>query len=242
MPEGMDTYIHHLTGCDFCRELVGQFQTVADLLPDALEEQIGSPGLKERILTQASAELESAAGRATPRMVEKRRVRWRWQWPSWATLSPVRVSAVLAFVVAGLVAWNISLQLAVDDEGDSTAQQRNLIEAIRSGARIFELSGTEAAPEASARLVQPVDSVRVFLLVQNLPQLPSGQLYEVWSITEGAPTSVGTFALTTDREQLTTLFVDFTSAQAIGISIEQKGGSPTGRPIGPIVLLGDIQD
>jgi hypothetical protein len=44
--------------CPVCRQLVNQFQEVAELLPDALEEQEPLPGLKARILDQAAADLE----------------------------------------------------------------------------------------------------------------------------------------------------------------------------------------
>ena len=78
----------------------------------------------------------------------------------------------------------------------------------------------------------------MFVLVRNLPALPEDREYEVWSIKEDVATSVGTFALASVPEQLVTLGVDFSGASAVGISIEQKGGSPTGKPEGSIVLLG----
>ena len=233
-----EDYSRHLQGCGVCRELVAQSQILADLLPEALEEVGASPGLKDRILSQARLGLEGEGRQAAVKSEHERLDSWGWHWPSWLPLGPVRVSAALGLLVAGLVVWNISLQLASDAEGDLTAKQRNLIEAIREGGTLFELSGTEAAPEASARLVQTPGSITVFVLVRNLPALPKDQEYEVWSIKGDVATSAGTFALAGVPEQPVTLTVDFSGASAIGISIEQKGGSPTGKPEGPIVLLG----
>lgn len=228
--EQREDYPRHLQGCDVCRGLVGSFQTFAGLLPEALEDVAASPGLKDRILSQAR-QVGTEPEHAT------RGLRG-WQWTSWLTSKPVRVSAALFLLVAGLVAWNISLQLTSNADGELTAKQRNLIEAIRGGAALFELSGTEIAPDAGARLFQTPDGITVFLLVRNLPPLLQDQEYEVWSITDDVATSVGTFALASVLEQPVTLAADFSGAGAIGISIEQKGGSPTGKPEGPIVLLG----
>ena len=217
---------------------MGRYQILADLLPEALEDVAASPGLKDRILSQARQSTEREARQPEIKPEHEGMARWKWLRPVWMSFRPVRVSAALGLLVAGLVAWNISLQLASDDEGDLTANQRSLIEAIRAGATLFELSGTKDAPEASARLVQAPGSITVFVLVKNLPALPKDQEYEVWSIKGDVATSVGTFALPSAPEQLVTLAVDFSGASAVGISIEQKGGSPTGKPEGPIVLLG----
>ena len=116
--------------------------------------------------------------------------------------------------------------------------QLNLIETIGSGATINELTGTEAAPGASAQVVHASESDKAFLILRDLPLLASGQEFEIWSIREGVPSSVGTFAKGAEREQLVSFSADMSGAQNIGISIEPKNGSPTGQPTGPIVLLG----
>lgn len=100
--------------------------------------------------------------------------------------------------------------------------------------------GGETAPDASAQLIQALDGDRVFLILRNLPRLSSEEVFEIWSIREGVPNSVGTFAMDSEREQLVSFSADISQAQNIGISIEPKNGSPTGQPTGPIVLLGSL--
>ena len=238
LPEESQSYVRHLGGCHFCRQLVAECQAAAELLPLALEEQRGSPGLKERVLAQAAQELERERQPAVG-VREDRSIRLGIHWPAWMSLNPARVAAALAVVVAGLVAWNVTLQIDSGKPRGITAEQFNLIETIGLGATILELTGTEAAPNASARLIQSPDSYKVFLLLRNLPLLDSGQEFEIWSIREGVPVSVGTFGLSAG-EQLVSFFADISNAQSIGISIEQKGGSSTGQPLGPIVLLGSL--
>ena len=78
----------------------------------------------------------------------------------------------------------------------------------------------------------------MFLLVRNLPRLQADQVYEVWRIAGDVPSSAGTFGRGDDADQFVTLSVDFSTADAVGVSIEPKGGSPTRKPTGTIVLLG----
>lgn len=220
--EEWNAFRTHLEACGLCRQLVGQFQSVAGHLPDALEEVSPSPGLKDRILREARGEVERATRRG-------------WQAPSWLTLNPVAVAAVVVLVVAGLIAWNVALQLGGDDNGDLTTTQRELIDAIATGGGITQLSGTEAAPAASGSLVQSPKGEKAFLLVHNLPSLDPDREYQVWRIIDEVPSSAGTFA-SAGIGRPVVLLGDFSDADAIGVSIEPKGGSPL--PTGAIVLLG----
>ncbi len=76
-PGEREDYGAHLLRCTFCRQLVGEHQSVTELLPDILLEEKASPGLKERILSGARGEAEGAVG---PNQ-DARHGRWpRWTW------------------------------------------------------------------------------------------------------------------------------------------------------------------
>ena len=72
----------------------------------------------------------------------------------------------------------------------------------------------------------------------QVPDVETDQEYQVWRISGETPTSAGTFAPDADEQQLVALFVDFSGADAIGVSIEPTDGSPA--PTGAIVLLGTL--
>jgi len=238
LPEEAESYLRHLEGCDLCRRLVVECQAAADLLPLALEEETGSSDLKQRIMSQAALELDQPE---TPRRVrDQENPRWGIRWPDWLSPNAAKVAAAFAVVTVGLVLWNVTLQINNGSTSELTATQLNLIETIGSGAAVIELKGTEAALDASAQLVQAADGNIAFLILRDLPLLASGEEFEIWSIGEGVPISVGTFAKETGREQLVSFSADFSDAQNIGISIEPENGSPTGQPTGPIVLLGPV--
>ena len=93
----IDAYRQHLEGCDLCRRLVGQFQTVANLLPDAMEPETASADLKVRILTQAEKDSEGTV-RPAPEAIEESMGR---RMPRW--LAPI-FRLVPAFLVALAIA------------------------------------------------------------------------------------------------------------------------------------------
>jgi anti-sigma-K factor RskA len=63
----------------------------------------------------------------------------------------------------------------------------------------------------------------------------------VWLIGgEGStPLGAGTFSVSDPDGQLVTVAADFSTANALGISVEPKGGSPA--PTGDIVLLSELK-
>ena len=243
MLEQREAYVAHLVDCGVCRQLTGQFQTVADLLADSPEEAPEAPGLKDRILALARSDLRAEAGRSPAPIVEEQRVRVGWGRPAWLARNRMAAfAAVLVLAVVGLVAWNVSLQLKLGDPSGLADEQRQLIAAVASGGRVVQLAGTEAAPDASGRLVQSPEGQKSFLLVRSLPRLPAGQEFHVWQISGGVPSRAGHFALTADgRDQLVVLSTNFSGAEAVGVSIEAEGASPT-TPMGAIVLLGPFPE
>ena len=54
-----DAYRDHLRACPVCRGLLGEFQTVVNILPVALDVTTTRSELKDRILAEAMADFES---------------------------------------------------------------------------------------------------------------------------------------------------------------------------------------
>jgi anti-sigma-K factor RskA len=234
--EERNAYQGHLERCGFCRRLVGQFRAVTDLLPDALEEPATTPGLKERVVAQARAELGAEARQSARPPLEKRRGWITWQWPGWLTPVPTATIGLLLLAVVGLAVWSIELSTKLKAQETALAEQLQLLSAVAAGGGIFSLAGTEAAPDARGLLVQDPAGGKSFLLLKSLPSLPADREYQIWRIKGNQPVGVGSFGLTDRPEQLIILGADFADADAIGVSIEPLGGSLA--PTGAIVLLG----
>ena len=237
-PDERDDYLAHLRVCGVCQRLVGQYQTVAELLPNALEERAASPELKARIMSEAASEPE-VGGPAPGRTASDERSTPRWWLRPWLTPALAGAAAVLIAVLAGLVVWNIGLQGQLRDRDDRLEAADPLVkmaEAIRRGGAVQRLLGTEGWPNASGNLVQDPERTQAFLVTRNLPSLPSSSEYHVWRITGDELSDVGSFTSTGAEAQIVALAVDFSGADAIGVSIEDAGSRPAAP--GDIVLLG----
>jgi anti-sigma-K factor RskA len=230
-----EAYLGHLQVCGVCQRVTSQFQIAATLLPEALAEEQGSPGLKRRILVQARLDMPAQVRPVSRPSVLKPPGIWRWLGQPWMT--PVRIGAVAGLVLlVALATWSINLQMRLNEQRTMLAGQSQLLSALAAGAKVSQLPGTQAAPEASATLVQVPRDKRALLIVRNLPRLHSDREYQIWRIAGGVPVSAGTFAFGDAGEQLVTVSADLSSAEAIGISSEPRGGSVV--PRGEIVILG----
>ncbi|ALX86004.1 hypothetical protein A7P25_13845 [Achromobacter xylosoxidans] len=104
-----------------------------------------------------------------------------------------------------------------------------------------QLMAVLQSPEAQAMLVVRADE-RGGLHVQALQDLASragGKALELWVIPPGqAPQSVGLVA----PEGLTALprAQGLEGVQTLAITLEPPGGSPSGKPTGPVIMSGDV--
>lgn len=228
-------YRDHISSCDVCRILVGEFQTVVDVLPIALEPLTPSSQLKQSILAEARLDIEGEAERPTLQVAETAPDAG-WRWPDWLTPRAMAVSAAVAAVIIALVAWNVTLQLSLDDERDINTAQATLANAIANASSVTQLSGTDAAPGASGTLVLPSDGGEALLIVRNMPAISADREFQLWSITDAGAASAGTFTPPLNVDRTLAFAYDFSGANAIGVSIEPIGGSAA--PTGDIVLLG----
>ncbi|WP_414709910.1 anti-sigma factor domain-containing protein [Puia sp.] len=156
-----------------------------------------------------------------------------------------RSSGVLRFVVAAaivlLVAMgylyfqtrreNRDLSSANDRLRDKVTETDSILKQIigeqkaisDSNTVVVNMVGTKVAPKSSANVYWDSTSSKVYLVVRNMPELPSDQQYQLWALIDGKPTDLGVFDA---RDQKVILQMKGTKkAQAFAITIEKKGGS-----------------
>jgi anti-sigma-K factor RskA len=157
-------------------------------------------------------------------------------------ISPVTLGAMIVLVLAlgGVIAWNVQLSLSVNNQASTLAEQSRFMQAIAAGTEVHHISGIDANSAAKVVLVQEPGSEQAYLVVKGLPSLPAWMEYQVWLIGgEGStPLGAGTFIVNDPAGQLITVAADFSSADALGISVEPKGGSPA--PPGEIDVLSEL--
>lgn len=109
-----------------------------------------------------------------------------------------------------------------------------------------ELVASLAAEGSDVRYVAVYDGVRNEVRLFRLAgRLASDKDFELWLIEgKNAPVSVGVVPAGTTAQLTPSTLVQEKLAQGavLAISLEPKGGSPTGQPTGPVVAAGDLKD
>jgi anti-sigma-K factor RskA len=155
-----------------------RLQSVSVMVPTSLFDAEPSSALKGKILTAA----ESRSSTADPPAATSSMPRSRSQ-----RLYPVLLSmggAVAAVLVMALALDNYRLRQEVQ------ANQEIIAALQQPETRLYTLTGTENAANASGSLVINPTQQEVFAIVQNLPELPSEQVYRLWAIVADSPAPV----------------------------------------------------
>lgn len=202
----------HVAECEDCRSYLHWLQPAVDLLPASVEQLRPPERMRDAVLAEVNAEAEAAR----PREPERRRSRAGWRG---LVLRPATGFAVVALLVAAVAGYEI---------GKPSEPMRTSIEAHATG-------GT--APGTVSASLERVDGSGT-LVVDHLPRLPRGRVYEVWVQRDGAMSPESTFVLRSDGSQEAAVR-DLNGAQAVLVTQEPHGGSesPTTRPL----LRADLQ-
>ncbi len=180
--------------------------------------QIGQPsdsvwqGITAR-LDSPCATQQAAAGKSTSWGVEA----WR------------RMSLWLGGVAVAAVAFSVVVLVQNPEVGRGTAAPVQMA-ALMHGA------GGQAA-------VVTVENGKLTLTAVGAMTPPSGKSYQLWLLpNQGAPISLGVVAAGQSRYPIPESAQSHLSqAKAFAVSVEPPGGSPTGLPTGPVIMVGAAQ-
>lgn len=115
---------------------------------------------------------------------------------------------------------------AKDSILNKIAEEQN--SAKNQGVTVVNMVGTNAAPQTSANIFWDSASKDVYLVVKNMPKLPTDQQYQLWSLIDGKPDkSLGVFDGKVGDQNVILKMTNVQKADAFAITIEKKGGSPT---------------
>ena len=153
-----------------------------------------------------------------------------WRWVAAASIVLLAVSAWFAYDAnrrnQELADTNRDLQSRLDSSDNVlqriVEEQNN---SKKNEAIVVNLEGTKIAPKSSASVFWDSSSANVYLIVQNMPKLPSGKQYQLWAIIDKVPKDLGVFDVKDDNMIIKMQGVQ--KAEAFAITIEKQGGSPT---------------
>jgi len=165
-------------------------------------------------------------------------------------------AAASIILLVGSIIWNISLinrnkQLQNNYEGtvaklnDTQSRLSSFESEVNKlvgnpNVKMAAMKGLEASPSSVATVYWDSTSKDVYLTVNNLPQPPSDQQYQLWAILNGKPIDVGLIAneYFIGEKKLLLRMKNVSGAQAFAITLEHKGGSDT--PKGKMYVLGNL--
>jgi anti-sigma-K factor RskA len=140
--------------------------------------------------------------------------------PWWrSALSPMALAAVAVAVAIGLGAWNVTL-------GQQIAARDAVIRAIASADAVHQVTGS-----AGTGLLLDDGGTATFV-AEDLADLPSGSLYELWLIgADGVPVAVGTLD-ETGGVALVPLERGVGEATTFAVTVEtERVAAPTADPV-----------
>ena len=238
-----------------------QDMRVLDALARVVPQQAPPQALRARVLTAALAEVQEPADAArpappaplpfTPRAgVSAPAVApaSRWPWLLAAAAAVLAVGASLGWwsaqneiqrlqsTIADLRTTATELLNVRAEFGrEQTARQRAA--AILSAPDVTYTALAGVAPAGAARARVYVSPTRGLLMAaEDLPALPSGRVYQLWTIVAGQPVSNGVFELEASGRAQVLAAAPPGPAAAFAVTIEPTGGVPA--PTGDKVLLG----
>jgi anti-sigma-K factor RskA len=146
-------------------------------------------------------------------------------------------ASVLLLVVSGYLAYkfyneSVNLRSELQNTKDAQAQLDSRLKTLEDQQRVINdpkvsvvnLTGLPKAPASSASIYWDSTSSNVWLLVKNLPQLPSDKQFQLWALIDGKPKDLGLF----DPQGEVKVILKMNNTQkadAFAITIEKRGNT-----------------
>lgn len=194
------------------RDAVAAWETRLAPLTALAPQEAPPPGLWARIEAALPAAPGAAAAAPPPRAPERRRSD-PWRWLALGS------SAVAAGLAALL-----------------------LVRPAPEGAPLMTVLLTSR--DQPAWLVEADRGGALRLAAVNRQPVPPDRVMQLWALPQGAtaPTSLGLIPSEAGQYSASTTAIRPSPGMLVEITLEPPGGSPTGRPTGPILFIGRLSE
>jgi len=231
-PDDEHVFQRHLGGCSECEANVRGLEEVVGTLAYAAPP-VDPP---ETLWASIQREIRPERRRVQPRPARPRR---------WASPLVARLAAAAAIVaVAALSVWNLNLR-------DENAGYRDRVTALEQATRLLNEPNTAkvtlkgSAAEARATVLASSPQDRGVLVVENLPPLQRGKVYELWGIPDrgtGRAKKARVFTVPLRRQGVQTLEFQVPIEPGTVFAItEEPGPEGSEQPTTQPILSGEAQ-
>jgi len=230
----------HVADCVRCWDELTKAQRAAALLALTVPMHRAPETLEARIMAKAAAEIRPGASPAG--LLSRVRA-----WPATA--------GAFGFAGAAALVFAVFLQSQVNDlEGDRDTLQDRVV-ALGSITRVATAPDVEtisfeevARPVADGPFSGNADyrwsseEGMGVVFCDSMPQLPEGEVYQAWYVTEAEPVSAGTFTPDAGGGCLHLMEPEWQVAAATGVGITHEKAGGARRPTGDWLVLAKFED
>jgi anti-sigma factor RsiW len=225
----------HLDSCPGCHELVRNATEVVQIMRLAVDEVEPSP----RVLAQLRSAIREGERPTPVGAAPDTPSWWRGLRSLFTPALPVPLAAAVAAIPLVLSGW-LSMQVmqlqsevhttevALHNSWETSQNAAEILgKAVERGGKTARLQGQEMAPSATAMLYyMPADSEGV-LVVNGLPEIPRGKVFQCWLVSGERRVSGGTFYRESDGRALLVVKspLPLATVDAVGVTEEPHGGS-----------------
>lgn len=210
---------------------VNRLQEVLGLMPYSLPDIAPPSRLRDAILlkaTDTSGETEIPAKKSSPYWLPITYSLIDWYRKSWQKIA----IGAAGFLIVGLFTDNYLLRQKLYAQ---TSQQKDVITILKNPTtRLVSLKGMDQANTASGSIAIAPGQEEAVLVVQNLPLLPEGQIYQLWANVNGQRISWGQFHANGKGTMLVKLSippVDRVSGLVVTVEVSPAPWQPDGAMV-----------
>lgn len=228
---------HLATGCPRCAGTMAEANAILASLPLSMPPVTPSESAKEELMMRIRTSANTPAGGHSSMPVDPTFAPaargGRFSFGALATVSGL--AAAIAAAVTGVAVWQNA-----GGKINGLIAERDILFAERM--QMISLGVPEGKGPATGRVFWDLDRGKWRIVVFNLKPLPSGKVYQLWAIPDGAgaaPMPMDTFTVNAaGRATMTQSVPKSTTAMKVAaITEEPAGGSRT--PTMPILLMGE---
>ncbi len=214
---------------------VNHLQEVLGMMPYSLPDIAPPPRLRDAILQATDTQATDTNGEIQI-ATKNTSISWlpitdnfvNWYCGCWRKIA----AGAVAFLLVGLVIDNYLLRQKLYAQ---TSQQKDVITILKNpSTRLVSLKGMDQANTASGSIAIAPGQQEAVLVVQNLPLLPEGQIYQLWAIVNGQRISWGQFHANSKGTMLVKLSippVDRVSGLVVTVEVSPAPWQPDGAMV-----------
>ncbi len=243
----------HLAGCAECRVEVARLTAAVDALAETVAPVTPPAEVRRRLMARVAADRARVAPTVAVTDPSTGAPRARSGRAAGPWLAGAVSAGAIALAVVGL--WQavsarrelVSVQAEVarlraqlDDQSNALAEINPEPQPGVAAPRVEALQGSGQAPAVTGRLVYQPTGRAAIALLERLPALQPGRVYQLWLLRGNTPTSAGTFTVDATGRATVVLRAPerLGTYTGIGLTAEPAPGRPT--PTGPILAAGSL--